>query len=58
MFTLDNTDGYTPAELEILNAVHAELVAAGIDEKNASDMVHNAYAEGMTVEELRQAVRH
>lgn len=53
MFTLDNTEGFTTADLSLLNAALAILAARGIDESNASDIVNNNWTgNGDTVESL------
>ena len=53
MFTLENTNGFTVANLEIMNAAHAKLVAHGIHESNASDIVNDNWTgDGDTVESL------
>ena len=43
MFTLDNTAGFSPAELTGLNNALDAFIAAGWDEKSASDMLNNAW---------------
>lgn len=53
MFTLDNTEGFTPANLIVLNAALAKLMERGIEESNASDIVNNNWTgDGDTVESL------
>jgi len=53
MFTMENTQGFTEAELNLLNEAMAKLIAAGIDEKNANDIINNNWqADGNTVESL------
>lgn len=54
MFRTDNTDGFTPADLELLNAATAKLVADyGMDESNAADIVNNNWQPaGNTIESL------
>jgi len=53
MFTMENTQGFTQADLNLLNEALAQLVADGIDEKNASDIINNNWrADGNTVESL------
>lgn len=57
MFTMDNTDGFTQAELNILNRVADALVAEkSYERSNAADAVNNAWCAGMTEAELRAAV--
>ncbi len=41
MFTLDNTAGFTQADLDLLNQAAAVLIERGVDEKNAADIVNN-----------------
>lgn len=43
MFTADNTEGFTDAELELLNRALRLLMQDGIDESNASDIVTDNY---------------
>ena len=45
MFTMQNTDGFTEAQLEILNAALSIVQQAhpGMDESNASDLINNAW---------------
>lgn len=53
MFTMDNTEGFTQADLELLNEALELLMADGIDESNASAIVNNNWIpEGNTVESL------
>lgn len=53
MFTTDNTEGFTGNELELMNAALAALVADGVDESNAHDIVNNNWQpSGNTVESL------
>lgn len=46
MFTLDNTEGFDQAELDLMNRALRLLVEDGIDEKNASDIVNNNWRGG------------
>lgn len=41
MFNLDNTEGFSQADCDLLNEAAAALVARGWDEKNAGDRVNN-----------------
>jgi hypothetical protein len=53
MFTAENTNGFTDSDLELLNAALTVLVADGIEEKNASDIINNNWQEsGNTIESL------
>jgi hypothetical protein len=52
MFTEANTEGFTTADLAIMNEALAERMAAGEDEKSASDAINNAWHPGVTVETL------
>ena len=54
MFTLNTTEGFNAADIDLLNAAVSELVAkTGMDEKNAVDIVNNNWQEhGNTVESL------
>lgn len=53
MFTIDNTEGFSESDLPLLNEALAALVADGVDEKNASDIVTNNWTDGEnTVESL------
>lgn len=53
MFTFDNTDGYTQADLDLMNEALEVLMAAGIRESNASDLITNNWREtGNTIETL------
>lgn len=52
MFTDNNTDGFTKAELEILNEALAIRVERGEDEQDASDTINDLWQPDATVEEL------
>ena len=53
MFTMDNTDGFQLADLDLMNNALAVLVARGIEESNASDIINNNWMpDGNTVESL------
>lgn len=53
MFTAENTAGFTASDLELMNEALGVLVAAGVDESNASDIINNNWQEsGNTVETL------
>lgn len=53
MFTMDNTNGFTPADLVLMNEALAVLISSGIDEKNASAIINNNWTDGEnTIESL------
>lgn len=53
MFTMDNTEGFTSDDLDLMNEALDILVADGIDESNASDIINNNWMpDGNTVETL------
>lgn len=53
MFTSDNTRGFTQSDLDLINVALKILVADGIEESNASDIVNNNWQEsGNTVDSL------
>ena len=53
MFTSDNTEGFTAADLNIMNEALEILIAGGMDEKNASDRINNNWQpDGNTVTAL------
>ena len=53
MFTLDNTEGFTAADLKLMNEALEILVAGGMDEQNASARINNKWrSNGNTVETL------
>lgn len=56
-FTIDNTEGFTTAELNILNDALAILIARNPDaeEYTLSDAVNNAWVGGQTAEQLADA---
>lgn len=55
MFTLDNTEGFTQAECNLMNQAVRVLTDHGMEEKNASAIVNNNWQEGgNTVESLTQ----
>ena len=45
MFTMDNTDGFTKADLDLMNEALEILVADGIEESNASDIINNNWQD-------------
>ena len=52
MFTLDNTEGFTENQIDVLNEALEIRIARGEDEKSASDAINNAWFDGATVEDL------
>jgi hypothetical protein len=53
MFTFENTHGFSRVDCDLLNAAASVLIARGIDEKNAADIVNNNWREtGNTVQSL------
>lgn len=55
MFRMNNTQGFTQADLDLMNEALEILLADGIDESNASDIVNNNWLpDGNTVESLTQ----
>ncbi len=48
----NNTEGFTPQELALLNAALAIRLARGEDEKNARDAINNAWTDNATIETL------
>ena len=52
MFTEQNTEGFSTADLETMNAALSVHLARGEDEKSASDAVNNAWFDGATVADL------
>lgn len=56
-WTMDNTNGFTEDQLDIINEAF-DLVAAkadGVDETNINDALNNAWCEQETAEELAAA---
>lgn len=57
MFSIDNTDGFTATQLDVLNAALKKLVAQGYETNEAHDKLNNAWSaldERNTVEQLVQ----
>lgn len=54
MFTLENTEGFTQQDLDLLNSAAQVLMDRGWDEKNAGDLVNNNFKVGRvnTIESL------
>lgn len=67
MWTMENTEGYTQAELDMINDVSQRIAAefAGpdgdslndFDVENINDAIHNAWIDGITAAELEAATR-
>lgn len=57
MFTPDNSTGFTDADFPLLNAAVAKLMARGVEESNACDIVGNNWREdGNTIESLSRVL--
>ena len=53
MFNLDNTNGFTQADCDLMNHAVAALMTFGIDESNAVHIVNNNWREsGNTLKSL------
>lgn len=53
MFTIYNTEGFSTEHLVILNSALEKMLAAGWEEKSASDhIINNWLVSGNTVESL------
>jgi hypothetical protein len=59
MWNQDNTNGFTAAQLERINAVREQIIAEfDGEEKSVDDALTNAWTgDDQTVDELRDAVR-
>lgn len=53
-FTTENTEGFSAAELAMLNAAFDRVAATepGMDEKSIDDALTNAFIDGITIDEL------
>jgi hypothetical protein len=57
MWTMDNTEGFTQAQLDMINEVHEGLTALGWEEKAANDLINNAWNDSIkTAADLRKAI--
>ncbi len=57
MWTMDNTEGFTQDQLDLINEVLPELIADGVDQSNANDLINNAWHDGIrTADDLRKAI--
>lgn len=54
-FTVENST-YTAAECAVLNGIVADLVARGVDESNANDLVHNEITAAVDEVAIRSAL--
>lgn len=47
MWTMDNTDGFTQSQLDMINEARAMVVAQadGVDSSNIDDAINNAWGE-------------
>ena len=53
MFNLDNTNGFTQADCDLMNQAVAVLTKSGLAESNAVDIVNNNWREsGNTLKSL------
>lgn len=54
MWTMDNTEGFTQSQLDMINEARAMVVAQadGVDSKNIDDAINNAWGEQDTAEAL------
>lgn len=53
MFNMHNTEGFSQADLDLMNAAVTQLMNDGIGEKNAGDIVNNNWRPtGNTVASL------
>jgi|APGre2960657505_1045072.scaffolds.fasta_scaffold280666_3 hypothetical protein len=52
MFTHENTEGFSNADLSLLNIALIFRALRGEDEKNATDAINNAWREGATIKTL------
>jgi hypothetical protein len=51
-YNQDNTEGFSPQELALLNAALKIRLERGEEEKNASDAINNAWTDNATIETL------
>ena len=59
MRTMDNTENFTQDQLNLINTALDELVADGMDEKAASDLINNAWTDDIeTADDLLEAIRY
>ena len=58
-WTAQNTEGFTAADLDTLNAAQDALqdAAPGIDPANVADLINNAWRPGITAADLIAAAR-
>jgi len=54
-FTEENTEGFKPSELKLLNKAHEIRVSRGEDHKNAADAINNKWNDKATLESLTKA---
>lgn len=54
MWTMDNTEGFTQSQLDMINEARAMVVAQadGVDSSNIDDAINNAWGEQDTAEAL------
>lgn len=56
MWTLNNTDGFTQDELDIINKAIGLIDVGGIDQSTINDAIANEWKDDLTAEELAEAV--
>lgn len=56
MWTLNNTDGFTQDELDIINKAIGLIDVGGIDQSTINDAITNEWKDNLTAEELAEAV--
>jgi hypothetical protein len=52
MFTMNNTEGFSTADLAVMNAAFTILVDSGMDEKTAHNFICNRWCNAATVDSL------
>jgi len=58
MWTMDNTEGFTQAQLDTINAVLDRIMKAGgegLEPHSINDAINNEWREGLTEEDLYEA---
>jgi hypothetical protein len=60
MWTMDNTEGFTQAELDMLNRVAERIFASAADDDdaaNVNDALNNCWVDGISEAALESAAR-
>lgn len=52
MWTMENTQGFTQDQLDLINAAIALMDTNGVDEANVNDAINNAWGEQETADKL------